>query len=145
MEVRPLPVTRDSPETQQIRRSAISTDLTTKDLITFILNQADEAALDALFEAARRRRDALRAIAAAAISEGDTVTIRDISPKYLNGLTGTVKAIETIRNKRCAVVTLDKDSTQKLALSSVKYDWLFSHDSHDLPGIPLGCCKVTTN
>lgn len=123
----------------------MSTDLTAQDLITFVLNQASEGDLDALFDAARRRRDALRAIAAAAVSEGDTVTIRDISPKYLNGLTGTVKTIETIRNKRCAVVTLDKDSTQKLALSSTKYDWLFNHDSHDLPGIPLSCCKVTSS
>lgn len=123
----------------------MSTDLTAHDLITFVLNQAGEDDLDALADAARRRRDALRAIAAAAVSEGNRVTIRDISPKYLNGLTGTVKTIETIRKKRCAVVTLDKDSTQKLALSSARYDWLFNQDSHDLPGIPLSCCKVISS
>jgi hypothetical protein len=105
-------------------------------LITFVLNQASEDDLDTLADAARRRRDALRTIAASAVSESDTLTIRDISPKYLNGLTGTVKTIETIRKKRCAVVTLDQDSTQKLALSSTKYDSLFNQDSHDLPGIP---------
>jgi hypothetical protein len=120
----------------------MSSELTRTDLIRFVLDQADEADLDALGEAARQRRTSLRAITAAAVKEGAPVKIRDIKPKYLNGLTGTVKAIETIRAKRCAVVTLDRDSTQQLAIASAKYASLINHDSYDLTGVPLSCCET---
>lgn len=123
----------------------MSAELTRTDLVRFVLNQADEADLDALIEAARERRKSLRAITASSVKEGATVKLRDIKPKYLIGLTGTVKAIETIRRKRCAVVTLDRDSTQKLAISSPSHGWLFNHDSYDLTGIPLSCCEMTAS
>lgn len=120
-------------------------DINTTDLIAFVLNQADETDLDALVQAARERRKALRTIAAAAVKEGVTVTIRDLTPRYCNGLTGTVKAIETVRRDRCAVITLDRDSTRRLALSSGKYGLTLDDDSYDLTGVPLTCCKVISS
>ncbi|MGW4528864.1 hypothetical protein [Amycolatopsis sp. NPDC004378] len=113
------------------------------DVVGFVLERADENDLDGIAQAMKSRRGILREKAAAAVTEQATVTIADISPKYLNGLSGVVKEIVNGRGKRHATITLDKASTSTLAFSSGKYGFLAGRDTYDLSGVPLSCCKVT--
>lgn len=121
----------------------MTSDHALPDVIAYIIDKADESDLDTLTLSIRRRRDALRAVAAAAVTVGASVTIRDVSPKYLNGLTGTVTNIETRARKQIASVELDRESTRRLALSSTKYAYLIDHRSYELSGVPLACCDVS--
>lgn len=114
------------------------------DVVGYVLERADENDLDGIAQAMKSRRNLLREKAAAAVTVMATVTIADISPKYLNGLTGIVKEIVNGRGQRHATVTLDKASTSTLAFSAAKYSYLVGRDSHDLTGVPLSCCKVTS-
>lgn len=114
-------------------------------VVEYVLERADEHDLNGIAQAMNSRRRLLREKAAAAVTVGATVTIADISPKYLSGLVGTVKDIVAGRGKRVATVTLTKESTATLGFSSNKYGFLVGRDSFDLTGVPLSCCKVTTD
>jgi hypothetical protein len=117
----------------------VSAAVTITDLIAFVLNQADPSDLDALRGALSKRDRTLQEITAAAVKPGVEVTLQRISPKYLVGLTGTVKSISE-RSTRRAVVTLDKRSTQLLALASTRFRIPFDADSYDLSGVPVTAC-----
>lgn len=110
-------------------------------VVGFIQENADTSDLDTVIEAVKTRRKLLRDQAAAAVKQGMTVTLYDISPKYLVGLRGTVKSIDRHSRKPNAVITLDRESTRTLAFSSTKYTSLADKDSFDLTGVPLSCCK----
>ncbi|GAA2783029.1 hypothetical protein [Saccharopolyspora taberi] len=116
--------------------------LTSSDVVGFIQERADEHDLTTVIEAVKARRQMLRDQAAAAVKPGLEVVIDDISPKYLQGLRGVVKSIDSGRKRR-AVVTLDRESTTTLGLASSKFGFLVGRDSYDLDGIPVTCCKVT--
>lgn len=111
------------------------------DVVGFIQEKADANDLDTVTEAIKTRRKLLRDQAAAAVKEDMTVTVYDISPKYLAGLRGTVTSIDRASRKPNAAVTLDKESTTTLAFSSTKYASLFGEDSFTLTRIPLSCLK----
>ncbi|QFZ20516.1 hypothetical protein [Saccharothrix syringae] len=113
-----------------------------RDVVGFVLEHADKNALDHITQAVKSRHDVLREKAAAEITENATVTIRGISPKYLNGLSDVVKEIIRGRGKPHATVTLDKASTDTLAFSSTKFGHLAGRTSYDLTGVPLSCCEV---
>lgn len=121
----------------------MSTAMSMPAVVGFIQESADANDLDTVIEAVKARRKLLQDQAAAAVKEGLDVTLHNISPKYLNGLRGTVKSIERLSRKRTAVVTLDEESTRTLSFSSAKYGFLASSDSYDLNGVPLSCCKPT--
>jgi hypothetical protein len=107
------------------------------DVVTFVLERADENDLDSIAQAMNRRRQELRVIVDA------TVTIGDITPRYLAGLSGVVKAI-TPGRVRYVTLSLDQASTNKLAGSATTYAHLAGRDSYDLAGVPLSCCTVTS-
>ena len=99
------------------------------DVVTFVLKRADENDLVTIAQAMTRRRQELQVIVDA------TVTIGEVTPRYLTGLSGVVKAI-TPGQVRYVTLTLDQASTSKLAASAKKY-------AH-LAGVPLSCCTVTS-
>ncbi|MFG2845930.1 hypothetical protein ACGF12_22590 [Kitasatospora sp. NPDC048296] len=80
------------------------------DATRYILTDATEGDLDRMITAIRDRRDALAKIRAAAVTTGSTVTTRNLKPKYLIGLSGTVAAIDGNR----ADLDLDEASTDSL-------------------------------
>ncbi|GAA2679065.1 MULTISPECIES: hypothetical protein [Actinosynnema] len=113
-----------------------------RDVVGFVLEHADKSALESITQAVKSRHGVLREKSAAEVTENATVTIRDISPKYLNGLSGVVKKIVRGHGKPHATVTLDKVSTDTLAFSSTKFGHLAGRASYDLTGVPLSCCEV---
>lgn len=113
------------------------------DILRFVLERADETDLDRLARAIRSRHRTLKEKAAAGVTEGVKVRLDGINPKYLAGLTGTVKSISPSGRTRRAVITLDKQSSSALALATEKYRFLIGKDSYDLTGIPVTCCQVT--
>lgn len=74
---------------------------TFNDVLTYMRDSATESEASALFEAANARLRSLRAATAAeniASLKPDTeVRLSGLKPKYLNGLTGTVRSIEGSR------------------------------------------------
>lgn len=112
------------------------------DVVGFVLQSAGETDLDGIARAIKSRRSVLREIAAAKVGVTAEVTIADISPKYLNGLSGVVKEIVDGRRGRIATIALDKGSTSTLAYSSSKFRFLAGQESYDLSGVPVSCCRI---
>lgn len=113
------------------------------DVVNYVRERADENDLGSIAQAMSQRRLELQEKLPAAVTINATVTIGDITPAYLTGLSGVVKAI-TPGHVQYVTLTLDQASTNKLAASARKYAHLADRDSYDLSGIPLGCCKVTS-
>lgn len=111
--------------------------VTTTEVLTFIYN-ADGDFLDRVIEAVKHRRSALRSIDAANVRVGAEVTIDEIRPKYLVGLSGKVTAI---KGQRCTI-RLDKESTTTLRYLSPRFTVREDVEEHELGGIPLSCAKV---
>lgn len=120
----------------------MSENITTPDVVDYIVGGATEGDLAVIINAINLRRKALRAISAAAVTVGAKVTLDGLSPKYLNGLTGTVKSVQ---GARCTV-TLDVASTDRLSWNSrytVTVQALKNTDgTYDFAGIPSSCAKV---
>jgi hypothetical protein len=104
----------------------------------FILSHATEQDLTRITEAVKQRRAALAAVRTASLTTGTPVRIANISPRYLNGLTGTLGRIDG----KHATVILDAESTDRLRFtpSNKRFDVPFDTASFDLPGVPLSCC-----
>jgi len=111
---------------------------TITDVLTFIRTQAQSADLDRLHEAIKQRDKVIRHIAAAKVSPGSRVTITGLSPKFLNGLTGTVRSI----NRTVANVDLDRSSKITLAAMdrSKKFWFYYSEENPYAMQVPLTCC-----
>jgi hypothetical protein len=112
------------------------------EVVRYVLERAGESDLDSIAQAVTRRRLALQEKDWAAVTVNATVIIGDVTPAYLRGLTGVVRAI-TPGRVQYVTITLDQVSTTKLAASARKYAHLVGADSYDLEGVPLGCCTVT--
>lgn len=115
------------------------------DLVRFVQERATADNLDNIVDAVKSRRSVLASIAAANLATGAPVTIYNIKPKYLSGLSGTVKEIIRGKGAPYATVTLDEDSTATLAYASTKYASLRDRNSYDYQGIPLTCLKATSS
>jgi hypothetical protein len=104
----------------------------------FILSQAQQRDIDAIIEACKQRRRALRDIQAAAISVGDEVTVDRLSPAYLNGLSGTVIQID----KKWCTLRLDTASTDQLRSEPKNKRFPVPREAtaYELAGIPLSAC-----
>ena len=76
-------------------------------VLDFIAGHADERQIDTILETVKGRRKTLDRHRALAVRKDQKVTLNRLTPKYLNGLTGTVTALN---DQRCTV-TLDEDST----------------------------------
>ena len=70
---------------------------TLQDALVFVFN-ADDHEVNRLFEALKERRKQLRVIAnheaLATFKRGDRVELHGLSPKYLNGATGTIERLD---------------------------------------------------
>lgn len=116
----------------------MSENTTPADVIAFIVARADDTDLANILTAYKARKKLLGQIAAAAVKPGVEVTLDGLSPKYLNGLKGTVKSIS---GGRCTV-TLDEASTNDLGFRSTRFYMLPGSKNYDLTGIPTQCAKV---
>jgi hypothetical protein len=111
--------------------------MTIAELLAGIHSLETQHDLDAVFEAYKSRSKALRSVRAAAITLGNKVTIANITPKSLNGLTGVVTALGS---GTYATVTLDPESTDKLRWGRTSR-FVIGPDETEYPlkGIPKSC------
>jgi hypothetical protein len=109
-------------------------DITTA--LQFILTSATEADLERVWDAAKERRKALGRITAASVTVGAQVRLDGLSPKYLNGLAGTVV---DIKGARCTVL-LDQSSAERLSFR--RFIVRGEDGTYRMNGIPLQCAKV---
>lgn len=110
------------------------------ELVDKIMGTATEDDLTQIEQAVGLRRRALRQVRAAAVTVGATVTITEISPKYLTGLSGT---ITTIDKGRHASVRLDEESTTTLRFTRQRRFFVRPDvTEYTITGIPLSCCVV---
>lgn len=107
--------------------------------LEYVRNHAGNTELEVIFDAASARREELQQIEAAKLTVGATVTIDGVSPKYLNGLSGTIDSLHGSR----AGVMLDAASTARLRSASKRYYVPTDVDQFLLSGIPKVCCAVT--
>jgi hypothetical protein len=81
------------------------------DVIEFIVRTANLEDIDTIHQAARDRRTILGRVQASLTSSllkpGDKVTLSGLSPKYLNGMTGTVVERKGGSGKPKFIVKLD--------------------------------------
>ncbi|WP_198939832.1 hypothetical protein [Streptomyces sp. MJM1172] len=121
---------------------------TLEQVAEFIVNEADSEDIDRIIDAVKTRRSTLRqhsaAIAAASVKTGARVELQNLSPKYLNGLTGTVAEVKRGRVTR-ATVKLDEESTKQLRWSGSRRFFVSEKATeYDLHGVPVTSCKVHT-
>jgi hypothetical protein len=120
----------------------MSEQTTPADVIAFIVARADDTDLSNIIGAVNARRKTLRTIAAASVKPGLAVRLDGLSPKYLNGLTGTVKSVE---GQHCTV-TLDAASTERLGWQSrfsLQVRMSQKPDgTYDFGGVPSSCAKA---
>ncbi|ORT98459.1 hypothetical protein UK99_01585 [Frankia casuarinae] len=104
----------------------------------FILSHATDQDLTRITETVQQRRTALAAIRSASLTTGIPVRIANIKPRYLNGLTGTIRQID---GKHAAII-LDAESTDRLRFtpSNKRFPVPSEATSFDLRGVPLSCC-----
>lgn len=88
----------------------------------------------------KSRHKALRELRAAAVSVGAKVRLTNLSPKYLNDLTGEVTSI---KGQRCTV-ELDEGSTIHLRYGRGGSARFNPGDAKNavIPGVPMSSCLV---
>jgi len=118
----------------------MSTSTTITDVLGYIATKATLDEVGVIFEAAKGRDRSVRKAVAAKVSIGAQVKLHGLSPKLLNGLVGTVRAI----HGSCANV--DLDATSKLLLEAVdqshKFHLYYDGDTPYAMRVPLSCCVV---
>ncbi|OEJ20910.1 hypothetical protein [Streptomyces subrutilus] len=122
---------------------------TLEQVAEFIVNDADAEDIDRIIEAVNTRRSTLRqraeAIAAASVKTGARVELHNLTPKYLNGLTGTVTKVDRGRKVR-ATVKLDEASTKQLRWSGARRFFVSENVAeYELGGVPVASCKALTS
>lgn len=108
------------------------------DVQAYIWADASAEDIERIYTACKERNRLLKAQRAAEVSVGTAVTLRGLSPKYLNGLTGTV---ESIKGQRGAI-TLDEASTETLRWAGKRYYVPEGVTNFVLNGVPLSCCHL---
>src|SRR5690625_1295834 len=83
---------------------------TLSDVLAYIANEATTTDVQPIADAIRQRQKPLMDQRAATVTEGTTGTLANITPKYLNGLSGTVTDVIGSR----ATFLLDEASTNIL-------------------------------
>lgn len=94
--------------------------------------------IDAMFALLKARVNTLRveavAFNVATLSKGDRVRVRDIKPKYLNGVTGTLDHFET-RPGGKKIAAIKPSADDEFTVSHLLIDGL-------LKGIPVSCVEA---
>lgn len=109
------------------------------DVMAYIALHASAEDIERIHLATRDRSRALRSVRAATIRTGSKVALVNLSPKYLNGLTGVVGAIKGAR----ADVLLDAESTSRLAWSGrSRYSIAPGAAEFTVPGVPLTAMTI---
>jgi hypothetical protein len=109
-----------------------------REVLDFILDHASEEEIDRIWQAAQTRQKSLRSRAAAVITVGQEVRLTGISPKYHEGLTGTVTKI----NGKHAAILLDERSTHVLRVKGARrYLIPPNYTQYEVGGIPLTTCR----
>lgn len=116
--------------------TATTTPSSVTEVLDYVHSRADEQDLEALLQAVKTRRNVLGEQRAATVRNGTEVRLDGLSPKYLNGLTGTV--VSTKGNR--ADVRLDKASTNKLRYAGRKFYVNANEEEYLLTGVPKQCC-----
>lgn len=116
--------------------TATTTPASIGPILDYVHSSADEQDLDSLIQAVKTRRNVLGEQRAATVRRDAPVRLDGLSPKYLNGLTGTV---ETTKGNR-ADVRLDEQSTSRLRYSGKKYYIPADESQFLLSGVPKQCC-----
>lgn len=109
---------------------------TITEVLDYVHARADEQDLDSLLQALRTRRKVLGEQRAATVRSGLEIRLDGLSPKYLNGLTGTVVTLDGNR----AEVRLDERSTTQLRGSGRRFYVPAGEIEYLLTGIPKSCC-----
>lgn len=118
---------------------ATATATTIEDVFEFIHGQANETDLDNIFDAYRSRTKVLREKRALSVSPGKEVVVTGVSPKYLNGLRGTVEEVDG----KCASVRLDEASTRRLRASGSRRFFIPDDETnYVLTGLPKSTCQT---
>lgn len=119
--------------------TAIAPAPSLSDALNFILTGASNEDLSRVIEAIKNRRTILSTINAAAVTVGAAVKLDGLSPKYLNGLTGTVASI----SGRSATITLDARSTTDLRWNGRRRFFIAEGATeYPLGGIPLSTLSI---
>lgn len=116
--------------------TATTTPSSVTEVLDYVHSHADEQDLDALFRAIRTRRSVLGEQRAATVRRDTEVHLDGLSPKYLNGLTGTVESLKGNR----ADVRLDEKSTNRLRYAGRKFYIPTEEKQYLLTGVPKQCC-----
>lgn len=110
--------------------------ITLSEVLEFISTQADDTDIERIYTFAKDRTRQLRDLRAAQVSVGANVRLANLSPKYLNDLTGEVISIS---GKRCTV-RLTKKSTETLRWASQRFVVPAGIECYELGGVPLSSC-----
>lgn len=110
--------------------------ITLADVLQFVASHATETDIGAIHDAARMRTKALHAVRAATVTLGANVRFAGLSPKYLNGLSGTVVEISGQRG----TVRLDEKSTAALRRQGRRFYIAPTVAEYEMSGVPLSCC-----
>lgn len=116
--------------------------ITLAEVLHFIASDATTDDIERIREFTKNRVRMLRDARSADISIGQVITLQDISPKSLDGMTGTVTKISSGRGKRRATVLLDPTSTQRLRFLRTRFSTQIPAGATEFPieGVPLTCC-----
>lgn len=101
--------------------------------ITDILTNADSDDITQVYAACKTRHRALAQMTAATLRTDAPGRTKGLSPKYLNGLTGTIVSTSSIR--------LDETSTRRLRFSGRRFYVAPEVTEYLLGGIPAGCLE----
>jgi len=117
---------------------SISTTIT--DVLGYIATKATLDEVWVIFKAVKDRDRSLRKETAAKVSVGAEVKLDGLSPKLLNGLTGTVRSING------SSANVDLDSSSRLLLSdkdrSHKFYLYYDGETPYAMKVPLSCCVL---
>lgn len=106
------------------------------DVRQWIITESSSEELKKLRNDLESRRDIL----VASLKPGDNVRTIDLSPKYLDNLTGKFHGIDSRRGKPKGSVTLDKASTALLRAQSGGRCYIPNDmEEYRLTGIPMVC------
>jgi len=110
------------------------------ELLAFVMDEASLEELGRLGLAVQQRRRLLLRGSPTGVAVGETVVLEGATPRYVNGLTGSVEAIA---REHCSVL-LDEQSTVELRIVGARrFEMAPGSTRHLLPRIPLAWCRVS--
>lgn len=108
-------------------------------VIAFIGNLEDGAGVDRILAALQASHDKMMERRAASVKVGDDVRLVDATPRYLDGLAGTLIEAED----GYGMVELSVESTGRLRFMPDNGDFAVGGDSrYIIPSVSLMCCET---